>query len=204
MKIKSRPDAIAKLMTRLVEGLPEATSLFAEALESNQKNRSQIVLQLRKAEEQADERHNAFLAKVEDTFITPFDREDLLSMAEVLDDVIDNLDHAADLLTRFELEPLPKAFIAGGHDLNEMGNLAVGAVEMIKKPKKFRVRADEIALIENRMDCRYNEILADILSGKHEVFVAMKLQVIADMIEQTANMIDNFVSSLARAAIKET
>lgn len=204
MKIKTRPDAIAKLMTDLAAGLPKATALFAEALAVDAAQRTEILVTINKVEQEADDRHAAFLTRVEDTFITPFDREDLLSIAELLDDVIDALDHTVDLLVRFELDELPKNFLNCADDLNEMAELVTVAVEVIKKPKKFRKHWDDITAIENRLDTRHNEIIADLLSGDYEVFKALKLEAIADTIEDTANMMDEFVRSIARTAIKET
>ncbi len=204
MKIKTRPDAIDQLMSGLAAGLPKATALFAEALAVDSKKRTEILIAINKVEQEADDRHAAFLTRVEDTFITPFDREDLLSIAELLDDVIDALDHNVDLLVRFELDELPKNFLNCADDLNEMAELVTLAVELIKKPKKFRRHWDEITAIENRLDTRHNEIIADLLSGDYEVFKALKLKAVADTIEQTANMMDEFVRSIARTAIKET
>ncbi len=204
MKIKTRPDAIDQLMSGLAAGLPKATALFAEALAVDSKKRTEILIAINKVEQEADDRHAAFLTRVEDTFITPFDREDLLSIAELLDDVIDALDHNVDLLVRFELDELPKNFLNCADDLNEMAELVTLAVELIKKPKKFRKHWDEITAIENRLDTRHNEIIADLLSGDYEVFKALKLKAVADTIEQTANMMDEFVRSIARTAIKET
>ena len=85
-----------------------------------------------------------------------------------------------------------------------MAELVTLAVELIKKPKKFRKHWDDITAIENRLDTRHNEIIADLLSGDYEVFKALKLKAVADTIEHTANMMDEFVRSIARTAIKET
>lgn len=204
MKIKSRPDAIAKLMTDLVAGLPECAEIYVEALESPQDKRPLVLQKMNKAEARADKRQDEFLERVAETFITPFDREDLLSMAEVLDDTIDLLDHCVDLLVRLEIDELPKSFITCARDLHEMCVLAAGAVEVIKKPKKFRTQWHEASAVENRMDTRHNEITADLLNGKYEIFKALKLKEIADTTENAANMLDEFLRSLARAAIKET
>lgn len=204
MAIKTRPDAIAKLMTDLAEALPKATKLFEQALESSPKQRREVGAQISKIERDADERHAAFLTRVEDTFITPFDREDLLSIAELLDDVIDSLDHTVDLLIRFELDGLPKAFLACAQDLDSMGNIVPRAMEVIKKPKKFRKLWDDITTLENQLDTRHNEIIAELLSGKYQIFEAMKLKEIADEVEHAANLMDDFVRSIARTAIKET
>ncbi len=204
MKIKTRPDAIAKLMTKSAAGLPEAVKVFAQAFEASPADRPALAKRLHEIEEAADEHHRDFVAKVGDTFITPFDREDLASMAQVLDDVIDMLDHAVDLLVRFEVGQLPKAFIENAHDLIEMSQLARDGVELIKKPKKLRALWLQLTEYENNMDRRYHEILTDILNGDLDVFLAIKLKILADTTERVADHLEGFVRALAVAAIKET
>ena len=204
MKIKSRPDAIARLMTDHVAMLPEATRLFAAILAAGAPDRAALLTELNTIEQRADDHMAGLLTKIEDTFITPFDREDLLSTAELLDDAIDGLDQTADLLVRFELKKLPQSFIACSADLQEMADLTVVAAQIIKKPKKFRKQWDAVSELENRLDTRHAEIIADVLSGDRDVFEAMKLKDLAESIEHIANLIDHFVVSIARTAIKET
>ncbi len=204
MKIKTRPDAIAKLMTKLAADLPEAAEIFAQALEASAAERPALAKRLNEIEEAADDRYRKFLEKIANTFITPFDREDLVSMAEVLDDIIDTFDHSVDLLVRFELDELPKPFIENAHDLVAMCNLARDGIELIKKPKKLRGIWVQLSELENNADRRYHEILTEILNGDTDIFVAMKLKVLADTLEEIANHLEGFVRALAVAAIKET
>ena len=82
--------------------------------------------------------------------------------------------------------------------------LAAATVDVIKKPKKFRTQWAEATAIENKLDTRHNEITAELLNGRYEIFKAMRLKAIADTTEDAANLLDSFLRSLARAAIKET
>lgn len=124
-------------------------------------------------------------------------------MAESADDFIDTLDHALDLVVRFELGSLPTSFEEGAYDLVLMAEKSVAAVELIKKPKKLRATWQEISDLENTMDVRYNETIAKLYSGDFEVFEALRLKNVADAMEKAADTLDVFARSLARTAIKE-
>lgn len=203
MKIKSKPDAIDFLLAKLAEQLPAAAELFNEAVSAGKKKRPEKLEALHAIELKADEHHLKFLDKVGDSFITPFDREDLFAMAEACDDFIDTLDHALDLIVRFDIGSMPKSFEEGAYDLVLMAEKSVTAVELIKKPKKLRATWLEISDLENAMDVRYNETIAKLYSGEYEVFEALRLKNVADAMEKAADTLDVFARSLARTAIKE-
>jgi uncharacterized protein Yka (UPF0111/DUF47 family) len=191
-------------MSDLIEVLPKATKNFAAAIAADPVDRPLLQKKVHEAEQLADEQLSAFVTQVGDTFITPFDREDLLNIAERFDDAFDALDYTVDLLVQFELDNLPKQFTECAMSLNEMAELTVTAASIIKKPKKFRKIWDDVSELENRMDGLHSQLVVEILSGKYEVFRALQMKEIADHVEHTANLIDTFVFSIAATAIKET
>ena len=204
MKIKSRPDAISKLMSDLIEVLPTATKYFAAAIAADPEERPALQALVHEAEETADRHLAALLTKIEDTFITPFDREDLLSIAEMFDDAFDRLDYTVELLVRFDLAELPPGYTKFADTLHTMAELTVTAASVIKKPKKFRSIWDEVSALENALDTLHADLVVETLSGNFDVFRALQLKEIADQMEDTSNLIDAFVVSIARTAIKET
>src|SRR5215207_9153205 len=65
---------------------------------------------MREAEHQADEKTHGIVKRVNSTFITPFDREDIYRLAGSLYDVIDFMDESVDLVELYELVDLPVEF----------------------------------------------------------------------------------------------
>ncbi len=61
------------------------------------------------AEHAADECTHDVIRKVNSTFVTPFDREDIYALANGLDDVMDLLDQAVDQISVYEVKRLPPA-----------------------------------------------------------------------------------------------
>lgn len=204
MKFKTKPDAIAKLMTSVAKGLPDSASVFAEAFNAKPEDRADFAKKMHVEEEHADKRYTEFIERLSNTFITPFDREDLYGMVDTLDNTIDLFDHSVDLLARFEFGELRDFYGRTATQILEMAGLASEAVELIKKPKKLYTVAVALNKIENSIDAAYNQELAELYDGSLDIFVAVKYKIMADNMEQIANTLESFVRTLAVAAIKET
>ena len=59
--------------------------------------------EMREAESAADDTTHAIIQRVNKTFVTPFDREDIYALAYGLDDVMDEMEEAVDLINLYEV-----------------------------------------------------------------------------------------------------
>ena len=108
MRFKIRPteltfyDLFAEAASHLVNG----AELLAAMLDQNV-DRASIAEKMREAEHQADETTHAIIRRVNSTFVTPFDREDIYRLASNLDDVMDFMEETVDLIVLYEISELP-------------------------------------------------------------------------------------------------
>src|SRR3954452_4559803 len=70
-------------------------------------DRPAVAKRMRDAEHQADEITHEIAKRVNATFVTPFDREDIYALASGLDDVMDYMEEAVDLTMLYEVATLP-------------------------------------------------------------------------------------------------
>src|SRR5687768_6375493 len=70
-------------------------------------DRPLLAKRLRDVEHRSDEITHAVMRQLNSTFVTPFDREDIYRLANRLDDVMDHMEAAADLVVLYELGELP-------------------------------------------------------------------------------------------------
>ncbi len=73
-------------------------------------DRKEIARQMREIEHQADEGTHAIYQEVNSTFVTPFDREDIYRLAHSLEDTMDAMEAAVDLIWLYQLDELPGEF----------------------------------------------------------------------------------------------
>ena len=113
MGLKFRPvdSTFYDLFTESAQHLVKGADLLAEML-ANGNDRTDIASRMRDAEHACDETTHAIVRRVNSTFITPFDREDIYRLAAGLDDVIDFMDEAVDLALLYEIGTLPSEVAA--------------------------------------------------------------------------------------------
>lgn len=204
MKLKSKPDPITTMIGDLVSMLPKATGAFQDLVSSEPQDRVKILEDLHGIEVQSDELYLNLLRKVVDTFITPYDREDIYRMVENLDDVIDEIEHTSILIVELGLHKLPTAIVQSADELHTMSESVKSATKHIKKPKKMEKHLFAVNDSENQLDILYRETVINALADDADPLQATRLTVIARSIELIASYLDNFTRALAVTAIKET
>ena len=88
--------------------LVEATRELTKLLEMDPAGRAGVAERLGALESEADEATHAVIKKVNSSFITPFDREDIHALAVQLDDCMDHIEETADLIALYRIGDLPK------------------------------------------------------------------------------------------------
>ena len=95
-------DMFADLAKQLVGGATLLTSMLDEGAD-----RQAVAERMREAEHAADLNTHAIIKRVNSTFVTPFDREDIYALASGLDEVMDHMEEAVDLILLYDVGSLP-------------------------------------------------------------------------------------------------
>lgn len=90
------------------ENLVVGSKLLLELLGSDVAARAEIVERMRAAEHAGDDTTHAIFHQLNSSFITPFDREDIYNLASSLDDIMDFMEEAVDLVVLYDIQTLPK------------------------------------------------------------------------------------------------
>lgn len=204
MKFKSKTDPITRRIGELIELLPEATSAFADLVAADPKERPDLLETVKNVEKLSDTLYIELLRKVTDTFITPFDREDIYRIVENSDDVVDEIEHTSILIVELGMKKLPSAIEEGAIELHQMAQSIEKASRHLKKPKKMEKLLFEANACENRLDTLYRKSVIAALAEGTDPLEATRITVIAHSIELIASYLDNFTRALAVTAIKET
>ncbi len=137
------------------------------------------------------------------TFITPIDREQILKMVSILDDIIDLTHAASQRMMLFELKAITpelmemvKVLYESQKQITEM----VGVLRNMDKANKAQAISKEIHKLENKGDRLLREGLATLFGSNREVMCVIKLKEIyetvedaIDACEDAANMIDGIL-----------
>jgi uncharacterized protein Yka (UPF0111/DUF47 family) len=155
--------------------------------------------EISRLEREADDIRRILIDELNQTFITPIDREDIFALSRAIDDVIDHAKNTVKEMEIFEVEsnePLCRM----AELLQKGAEQLVGAMRHLKKNPNVAVEyAVRAKRIENRMNDKYLAALKQLFS-EHDLHMMFSLREIyrhfnrsADVVDEAANIISNVV-----------
>jgi uncharacterized protein Yka (UPF0111/DUF47 family) len=136
--------------------------------------------------------------------VTPFDREDIYSLASRLDDVMDYMEEAVDLVLLYEVERLPSELANQVEVLQRAAELTAESMPRLKTMRDLEEYWIEVNRLENAGDKSYRRILAKLFSGKYEALEVLKLKDVVDSLEGAIDAFEQVANIVEQIAVKES
>ena len=177
---------------KVQEGL-DALHTWAEGGQILQRER------VKQVEREADELRRIVIEELNQTFVTPFDREDIFSLSRAIDDVMDYADRTVDEMEIYEVKP--NSHIIEMIDiLRNASRELKDAIRLIQKyPNIALERATKAKSYENEMESTYHRALAHLFKGTDTVYMLKMREIYrhlsnaADRSDEAANLIGDIV-----------
>ncbi len=203
LRFKPVDNAFYTLLSQSAGQLVLGTGILAEMLDENA-DREAVAKRMRDAEHQADEITHEIAKRVNSTFVTPFDREDIYSLASGLDDVMDFMEEAVDLTVLYEVAALPSELADQVDVLQRCAELTAEAMPQLKSMMGLEEYWIEINRLENTGDKSYRRILAKLFSGQYEALDVLKLKDIVDSLEHAVDAFEKVANIIEQIHAKES
>jgi len=192
-------DMFAEAANNLVTG----AKLLVELLD-NGSDREDISRRMREAEHAGDETTHAVFREMNSTFVTPFDREDIYRLASSLDDVMDFMEAAVDLVSLYNPTDLPKELADQVEVLERAAELTAQAMPRLRTMKDLEEYWIEVNRLENQADHVYRRIIAKLFSGDYDALTVMKVKEVVDQLEGAADAFEHVANTIETIAVKES
>ncbi len=205
MALRFRPtdtsfyDLFAESARNLVVG----AELLAELLPADS-DRPLIAKRMRDAEHAGDETTHAIVRRVNSTFVTPFDREDIYRLAAGLDDVMDFMEEAVDLVVLYEIHELPSELANQVEVLQRSAELTAEAMPRLRTMRGLEEYWIEINRLENNGDKSYRRIVAKLFNGQYDALTVMKMKDVVDSLEAAIDAFESVANTVEQIAVKES
>jgi predicted phosphate transport protein (TIGR00153 family) len=155
-------------------------------------------------EHEGDEITHEVIKRLNTTFVTPFDREDIHHLASNLDDVLDNIEASAEYLQLHRIErPLPQ-MVALARILTEAAEKTATAMPNLRKMKKLEEYWVEINRLENEGDRAYRRTIAHLFSGDYKAMEVLKFKDIIEEIEHGLDRLEDVANTIESIYLKHT
>lgn len=205
MPLRFRPvdNTFYELISESARNLVGGTELLAEMLDTSC-DRKSLSKRMRKAEHECDETTHAIIRKVNTTFVTPFDREDIYRLAIGLDDVMDYMEEAVDLVNLYEIDELPPELANQVDVLQRSAELTAEAMPKLRTMRDLEEYWIEINRLENAGDKSYRRILARLFSGSYDALTVLKLKDVVDALEAAIDAFESVANTVEQISVKES
>jgi uncharacterized protein len=185
------------LADRIVSG---ATLL--EKMLSSDPPAFEIALQIRGVEHECDSLTHQIIQRLNRTFVTPIDREDIHTLATSLDDVMDAIDAAATVVRRYRISSLR-------YGARELASLAWQSAmqvrvmcEALEKRKGVHDLAIEVNRLENAADDVLDEALRRLFEEEKNAITVMKWKEMLDLLEEATDRCEDVANVLEGVVVK--
>ncbi len=193
-------DMFAASARHLVVG----AQLLTEVMGAPREEREALSQKMREAEHAADESTHEIMRKVNSSFITPFDREDIYALASCLDDCMDLMEAAVDLIVLYRIDELPPGVAAQVEVLARMADLTAEAMPRLRSMKDLAEYWIEINRLENQGDQVYRRLLAELFNGDLKAIAILKLKEVVEQLEGAADAFEQVAHMVESIAVKES
>lgn len=192
-------DQFAEQADHLVTGARILAEMLADGADH-----AAVAQRMRDAEHAADETTHAIIRKVNSTFITPFDREDIYSLASGLDDVMDHMDEVVDMILLYEVREMPTEVSGQVELLQRCADLTSAAMPNLRSMQSLEEYWIEINRLENAGDKNHRRILTNIFGGDYKTIEVLKLKDIVEALEDAIDAFERVANTVEQIAVKES
>jgi uncharacterized protein len=205
VRLKFRPvdSTFYDLFSESAHHLLIGAGLLAEMLGADG-DREDIASRMRNAEHAADETTHAIIRRVNQTFVTPFDREDIYALASGLDDIMDMMDEVVDLVLLYEVKELPSELSTQVEVIQRCSEITADAMPKLQSMQDLEEYWIEINRLENAGDKNYRRTLAKLFSGDYKAIEVLKLKDIVESLEGAIDAFEKVANTVEQIAVKES
>ncbi|HEU5357965.1 MAG TPA: DUF47 family protein [Gemmatimonadales bacterium] len=204
MRLLPRDERFFDLFTQVATLNVEAAVQLVALITAPEDRRAPIVEAIKRLEHQADDLTHEVVNRLDRSFITPLDREDIHMLASRLDDVLDLIDGTARRLQIFRAGDAPTGAIRLAEVIRHAAEQVLEAVKVLEK-NDHGVVVDacmKIKKLEEDGDATYHEWLGKLFEGATDALMVMKWKEIYDNLEKTLDHAEDVANVLESISIK--
>jgi uncharacterized protein len=203
-RLTPRRDTFYPMFAESGQNLMTGAALLKELLGAAPSERKVIAEKMRATERAGDELTHAIMRELNASFVTPFDREDIYRLASSLDDVMDFMEAAVDLVVLYQIGELP-AEVADQVDVIERAaELTAAAMLKLRSMKDLSEFWIELNRLENQADQIYRQLLGRLFGGEFDALTVMKIKEVVDQLEAAADAFEHVANTVETIAVKES
>ena len=181
------------------QNILRAATLLAELLAGYPDNK-ELATEILDCEHEGDRITHDIITRLNHTFVTPIDREDILALASALDDIVDFTEEVADYLGLYKIEAPMDQAIRLAHVLLLASEQIAEAIPLLRGFRDLSQHTVEVNRLENEGDRITREAIASLFQNGIDPMLVIRwkdlferLEEAVDAAERVANILEGIV-----------
>jgi predicted phosphate transport protein (TIGR00153 family) len=184
------------LLSELADVVYRASELIIEASKATSNaEATEHFKKVKEEERKGDRVQNKIFDELNNTFITPFDREDINNLASTMDDVTDYINSCAKRIMLYNPKHIPESATKLAEIVRESASVvvkAVGELDILKKnSSRIAEYCTQLADLEHKADDVYEHFLIDLFENEKDAVEIIKLKDILHELERATDAAEN-------------
>jgi predicted phosphate transport protein (TIGR00153 family) len=195
-----REDKYFDMFTQMAGKIEEAAGILIEMLNSDGSDFSSYTKRIKDVEHSCDQLTHEITTKLNKSFITPFDREDIYTLSVALDDICDYIDAGARAIVMYDIREFNDDARGLAKTIRDISTAIKGAVSRLSNPNGINEYFVEIHRLENVADDIYFRAMGKLFKNATDPIEVIKwkefleiLENATDRAESVANIIESIV-----------
>ena len=202
MNLLPKDGAFFDLLAEHMEILCQASGLLRTGLLAGYQGVSERAKQMDVLERSGDELIHQIFRRLQKTFITPFDPEDIQRLATGLDNVLDYIEDATFRIVAYRLDPIPPEAMRLGEMIDDSSRALSRALKALRENRSVLEDCIEVNRLENEADTVERALVAKLFSSVIDPITLLKQKEIAELLEQTTDMCEDVADVIQNVAVK--
>ena len=204
MNLLPREDKFFAYFDRQAALIVEAAHELNNAVHSGEEALKIAAQKISDLEQKADEVIHEALVRLNSTFITPIDPEDIHQLASHLDDVIDGIEEAAHRLVAYEVHTIPEPVKEVCAVILECGQALQTAFIALSKGQNLQDQCIRINRLEGQADQICRKAVAALFRTEKDPIELIKLKEVYEILEKTTDYAEDVADVLQEVLIKNS
>lgn len=204
MKLLPREEKFFDFFNQQAQLILDASRLLADGAHAGHAQLADAALKIRILEQEADViTHDSFV-RLNSTFITPMDPEDLHSLSAHLDDVMDGIEDAVHRMVAYRVQEIPPPALELCRVIHQCAVVLQKAFLALSKNQKLSEHLIEINRLEEVADQIVRSAVSDLFIHETDPIQIIKLKEIYDFLEQTTDYCEDVANTLETVVVKNS
>jgi predicted phosphate transport protein (TIGR00153 family) len=158
--------------------------------------------EIKEVEHKCDFLTHEIIQRLNKTFVTPIDREDIHSLARTLDDVMDAIDNAAALIPLYKIDRVRPGARELAKIISTSADAVRRALEALEKRSGVLDHAVEINRLENEADRVHQRAVGQLFDEERDPVIILKWKEILDLLEDATDRCEDVANLLENVVVK--